>query len=173
MPARAEELLHSLRKADQTTVPVQCINRWTWLSSCNYAWYQHDINHYNHVILMLQCYLVTPPLPGPKSRMWKEEGCACGQHPNHVRKQLLQKPTQRKNTSTVRGGTSQETEEMKGGSQTRMGADISMADLLTPKYKIRWAHPAAPRDLSCAYVLWHVIVCIKHLTCPATKTTRA
>ena len=26
---------------------------------------------------------------------------------------------------------------MKGGSQTRMGADISMADLLTPKYKIR------------------------------------
>ena len=26
---------------------------------------------------------------------------------------------------------------MKGGSQTRLGADISMADLLTPKYKIR------------------------------------
>ena len=37
----------------------------------------------------------------------------------------------------MRGGTSQETEEMKGGSQTRLGADISMADLLTPKYKIR------------------------------------
>ena len=30
-----------------------------------------------------------------------------------------------------------ETEEMKGGSQTRLGSDISMADLLTPKYKIR------------------------------------
>ena len=26
---------------------------------------------------------------------------------------------------------------MKGGSQTRLGADISMADFLTPKYKIR------------------------------------
>ena len=36
----------------------------------------------------------------------------------------------------MRGETSQETEEMKGGSQTRLGADISMADLLTPKYKI-------------------------------------
>ena len=48
--------------------------------------------------------IYTPPLPGPKSRMWKEEGCACGQHPHHVRKQLLQKPTQRNNTPTVRGG---------------------------------------------------------------------
>ena len=49
-------------------------------------------------------YYPTPPLPGPKSRMWKEEGGACGQHPHHVRKQLLQKPTQRNNTPTVRGG---------------------------------------------------------------------
>ena len=55
-------------------------------------------------------------------------------HTMHVRKQLLRKPTMRKNTPNVRGGTSQETEEeTRGGSQTRLGADISMADLLTPK----------------------------------------
>ena len=41
------------------------------------------------------------------------------------------------NTPTVRGESSQETEEIKGGSQTRLGADISMADLPTPIYKIR------------------------------------
>ena len=46
----------------------------------------------------------TPPVPGPKSGMWNEEGCACGQYPNHVRKQLLRKPKQRKNTPTVLGG---------------------------------------------------------------------
>ena len=40
------------------------------------------------------------------------------------------------------GNVSQETENMKGGSQTRLGADILMAELHTPKYKIRagWAH---------------------------------
>ena len=42
-----------------------------------------------------------------------------------------------KNTPTVRGETSQETEEMKGCSQTRLRADISMADLLTPKQQIQ------------------------------------
>ena len=41
------------------------------------------------------------------------------------------------NTPTVRGGSSRGTEEMKGGRQTRLGADISMVDLLTPNYKIR------------------------------------
>ena len=45
--------------------------------------------------------------------------------------------TEEKHANGARGETSQETEEMKGGSQTRLGADISMADLLTPKYKIR------------------------------------
>ena len=45
--------------------------------------------------------------------------------------------TEKKHANGARGETSQETEEMKGGSQTRLGADISMADLLTPKYKIR------------------------------------
>ena len=45
--------------------------------------------------------------------------------------------TEEKHANGARGETSQETEEMKGGSQTRLAADISMADLLTPKYKIR------------------------------------
>ena len=45
--------------------------------------------------------------------------------------------TEKQHANGARGETSQETEEMKGGSQTRLGADISMADLLTPKYKIR------------------------------------
>ena len=44
--------------------------------------------------------------------------------------------TEEKHVNGARG-SSHETEEMKGGSQTRLGADISMADLLTPKYKIR------------------------------------
>ena len=43
--------------------------------------------------------------------------------------------TEEKHANGARGETSQETEEMKGGSQTRLGADISMADLLTPKYR--------------------------------------
>ena len=50
-------------------------------------------------------------------------------------------PTPRKKTIATETDTEEkhakETEEMKGGSQTRLGADISMADLLTPKYKIR------------------------------------
>ena len=45
--------------------------------------------------------------------------------------------TEKKHANGARGETSQETEEMKAGSQTRLAADISMADLLTPKYKIR------------------------------------
>ena len=36
---------------------------------------------------------LTPPLPGPKPRMRKEEGCAQGQQPCHVKKpRMLQKP---------------------------------------------------------------------------------
>ena len=45
--------------------------------------------------------------------------------------------TEKIHANGARGETSQETEEMKGGSQTRLGADILIADLLTPKYKIR------------------------------------
>ena len=45
--------------------------------------------------------------------------------------------TEEKHANGASGETSQEIEEMKGGSQTRLGADILMADLLTPKYKIR------------------------------------
>ena len=37
----------------------------------------------------------------------------------------------------ARGNGSQENENMKDGSQTRLCADISRADLLKPKYKIR------------------------------------
>ena len=53
-------------------------------------------------------------------------------------------PTPRKKTIATETGTEKkhangargETEERNGGSQTRLGADISMADLLTPKCKI-------------------------------------
>ena len=42
-----------------------------------------------------------------------------------------------KHANGARGNVSQKTENMKGGSQTRLGADISMADILSSKYKIR------------------------------------
>ena len=45
--------------------------------------------------------------------------------------------TEEKHVNGARRNVSQETENMKGGRQTIMGAKISMADLLTPKYKIR------------------------------------
>ena len=48
--------------------------------------------------------------------------------------------TEDKHANGARGKTSHETEVIKGGSQTHLGAGISMADLLKPKHKIRGAH---------------------------------
>ena len=65
--------------------------------------------------------------------------------------------TEKKHGNGARGETSQETEEMKGGSQTRLGADISMADLLTPKYKMRWT-PAGNRRRGRPKETWRMSV---------------
>ena len=49
----------------------------------------------------------------------------------------METDTEEKHVNCARGNVSQETENMKGGSQTHPGADMSMLNLLTPKYKIR------------------------------------
>ncbi len=75
------------------------------------------------IILCVCNYELTPPLPGPKSRMWPA--------PIPREKTIAKETdTEYKHANGARG-TSHETEEMKGGSQTRLVADISMADLLT------------------------------------------
>ena len=47
--------------------------------------------------------------------------------------------SEERHANGVRGNVSQETENVKCGSRTRLGADISMADLFVPKYRIRMA----------------------------------
>ena len=53
--------------------------------------------------------------------------------------------TEKKHANGARGETSQETEEMKGGSQTRLGADISMATFSRQNIKRRGEGPWSER----------------------------